>query len=540
MSLHARPHLETHTRRKHHSAVRGAAYRLGLRLYDERAKQWCDFRKRKIGEEIVRSLTVAPVGAPAWATDPEQLWNRVEWAENRADSQLARDYRIPIPLGLGEKEAGDLAEEMARFIAEELTTAVSMGLHRDGAVDSLGELKATEKRGYHAHLYFPTRRLEEMEDDEGTSTWGLGDKLDMLSNKRTSAVFVEQLNAKWAELANTFTAANNLPADYDHKSYVRQGLPIEPRRTISRAAVAMQRKQFFARNGDAQRDIVVPSEAFNAVHAIVLEVQHERAVADVAREAATAGEPPTPALEPVVASSQPPEVSIRPPSWSTSSSASLSARFRATLATPTTPEAQEAFVRVLKIVHAIERALSALVALTRKLRDLVEHKDRRMAAKLDVTYQLDEARARRASADQKAKRWERDHPLRAAAAKAFKTGEGGKPSAWQTLINEVQARHRHVQSLKATVRSHQASLDVFGEQEAALEGQQAEAKQRLHGVLGSLVTLTPEFVEPLLTVTNEVERGLVEGALPERAQIPIQPSDPEPDTATPRLRPSIR
>lgn len=62
MHQHARPHLETHTRSKNHSSVAGAAYRLGLRLFDERLGVWHDFRKRALGEEIVRALTVAPTG----------------------------------------------------------------------------------------------------------------------------------------------------------------------------------------------------------------------------------------------------------------------------------------------------------------------------------------------------------------------------------------------------------------------------------------------------------------------------------------------
>jgi len=73
---HARPHLQTHGRSQGHSAVAGVAYRLGLRLYDERTKTWHGYRKRKLGEEIVAALTLAPEGAPDWATDPEQLITR--------------------------------------------------------------------------------------------------------------------------------------------------------------------------------------------------------------------------------------------------------------------------------------------------------------------------------------------------------------------------------------------------------------------------------------------------------------------------------
>lgn len=164
---HARPHLEVHSRSNGHSAVAGAAYRLGLRLYDERAKVWHDYRKRGLGEEIVRALTIAPRGAPAWATDPAQLWNRVEQAEKRKDAQVARDYRIPIPFGLTDDQAGALSEEMARFICDELNTPVSMGLHRDADRDALGNVKPSSKQGFHAHLYFPTRPLTDAVEGDG-------------------------------------------------------------------------------------------------------------------------------------------------------------------------------------------------------------------------------------------------------------------------------------------------------------------------------------------------------------------------------------
>jgi hypothetical protein len=67
---HARPHLETHTRSAGHSAIKGAAYRLGIKLTDERTGEVHDFRKRKLGEEIVRAVTIAPPGAPGWAAVP--------------------------------------------------------------------------------------------------------------------------------------------------------------------------------------------------------------------------------------------------------------------------------------------------------------------------------------------------------------------------------------------------------------------------------------------------------------------------------------
>ncbi|MDF4003547.1 MobA/MobL family protein [Luteibacter sp. PPL552] len=421
MSLHARPHLETHRRSSGHSAVAGVAYRLGLRLLDRRTGVWHDYRRRKLGEEIVRALTIAPDGAPDWATDPEELWNRVEAAEKRKDSQVARDYRIPIPFGLTDQQAGDMAEEMARFICRQLHTAVSLGLHRDNRVDALGAEKPEVKVGFHAHLYFPTRRLEEFVGEGGTSEWGPGAKLVLLSNKSTSSAFVEQLNERWAELANTHTAAVGLTADFDHRSYVRQELPVTPQPTLGAAVTAMERRGFFTRRGDALRgDILVPSLVYEAAHALDLADQRAQAADDVVREAVArvlpAPQVASPETDPPdvagvavaavagpaepervpdpdpVHRQAPPPLGPRPAAWARTSTGSFTSRFMQMVPPAATAEEEEVRSRLEKVVRAIERVLSGLVILARKLRELGEDRERRMSAKLDTDYQLDGAR----------------------------------------------------------------------------------------------------------------------------------------------------
>jgi MobA/MobL family len=554
VSQHARPHLQTHTRSAGHSAVAGAAYRLGLRLYDEQTKQWHDFRKRHLGEEIVRALTVAPEGAPDWATDPAQLWNRAEASERRKDAQVARDYRIPIPFGLSDQQAGDMAERMARFIAEELSTAVSLGLHRDGELDALGVPKPPEKQGYHAHLYFPTRKLASLEEGGGESAsgTGMGSKLIMLSNKRTSADFVERLNAQWAKLANAFTAAHDLPADYSHLSYARQGLPITPQPTLGQTVTAMERRGFFTRRGNALRDIVLPSAEYEDLHAGEVGDQRERAVMDVVREAARQFV----AVGPNTIDTNGPEhkqvVSDVPAGWAPAppqpplpEQASLMARFEAALPiVPVTPEAREGLFSLLKFVQAIERALRALSNLAGKLLRHEEDTGRRMTAKLDTDYELDLARRARAAADQELRQWEAEHPWRMLKSRTLNGGTEVDHPEWRALTVEVQRRDRHVQELKATIQSHRASLVDLGEQEASLLTMRARSKEQLTRAVEGLVALGPTHGPTLLAVAPEGQRGWLEvvlaSTMPDvasgssiREEVP-----PVLDLAPPRLRPS--
>lgn len=568
MSLHARPHLETHRRGSGHSAVAGVAYRLGLRLLDRRTGIWHDFRKRQLGEEIVRALTIAPEGAPGWATDPDELWNRIEAAEKRKDSQVARDYRIPIPLGLTDQQAGDMAEEMARFISRELHTVVSLGLHRDSHIDALGAEKTEGKIGFHAHLYFPTRRLEEIVSEDGTSEWGPGAKLVLLSNRTTSSAFVEQLNEKWAGLANRYTAAVGLTADYDHRSHARLDLDITPQPTLGAAVTAMERRGFFTRRGDALRgDIMVPSLVYEAAHAVDLAGQRGRAADDVVREAvarvlpqqqvapstadqadvapvtgATVAGPAEPERmrdpDPV----PPPPLGARPAAWEQAATGSLTSRFMTMLPPALSAEDAEVRSRLENVVRVIERLISGLVLLARKLRSLGEDRERRMAAKLDTDYQLDGARQNRAAAEGRVRAWEAGHPWQMKAARAVQ-GADGRPKEWTGLDDQVRVADGHVQRLKGAVHRHRAVLDDLT---GAITITTAEREQQLAALgeaVGSFVAMTPDFAPQLARAAYDDEREWIEPALrehmPEAVNVPL-PIPQSPETLELRPRQIIR
>ena len=76
------------------SAVAAAAYRSGERIEDERTGEAHDYARRSgiDGTEII-----APNGAPEWVRARTRLWNEVEAAEKRKDSQVAREVRVALP-----------------------------------------------------------------------------------------------------------------------------------------------------------------------------------------------------------------------------------------------------------------------------------------------------------------------------------------------------------------------------------------------------------------------------------------------------------
>lgn len=497
---HARPHLETHSRSKGHSAVAGAAYRLGLKLYDERAGIWHDFRKRELGEEIVKALTIAPPGSPPWASDPEILWNKVEAAEKRKDAQIARDYRIPIPFGLSDLDAGNLAEEMATFIAHELHTPVSIGLHRDADRDALGALKSKEKQGFHAHLYFPTRRLDDFKDGDGKagSAGGFGAKLSMLSNKNTSTVFVEMLNAKWAELANRFTTASQLPADYDHRSYSRMGVNITPQLTLGRSATAMERRGITSNRGDSLREAKVMAQMFEKAHQTAVAAQHARAVADVARESGR--KPKAPQRHPV---------RVQLPRNSglkfDTRLGPIALRIRTMTTIPKSGAERVMFEKSLDLITIIEKALASIRAFEADLNRLTQKRDRTKAAALDATYQVDQSRTHLAGALRKVKQWERDHPWRVRVADL--SGMKGMHPEQLRLKDQVKYHDGHVQAFKTSIKVQNEEALALGRELAEVKANRIEQEIKIRKSVAKLKSDQSGMLDQLRGALSATDRN---------------------------------
>jgi hypothetical protein len=77
-----------------HSAAKRSAYQACGRAVDHEGRAFDFSRKRK---EHVRTIMLAPQGAPGWAREPDALWQRAAEAEKRVDAQEARivDFSMP-------------------------------------------------------------------------------------------------------------------------------------------------------------------------------------------------------------------------------------------------------------------------------------------------------------------------------------------------------------------------------------------------------------------------------------------------------------
>ena len=220
------------------SATAAAAYRAAERIVDRRTGEVHDYR-RKAGVE--HAEIVAPKGAPAWARNRSELWNRAEGAERRKDSRVAREIRLALPDELDADQRKDLALQFARELVEKHRVAADVAIHLP---DPGGD-----NRNHHAHVLFTTRRIEPDGLGEKTLEWDTRyakedpDPAKRISIEETGPYQIERWRERWADLANERLVEHGHAAGLDHRSFERQGVDKDPGSHLGPAASEMVRKE---------------------------------------------------------------------------------------------------------------------------------------------------------------------------------------------------------------------------------------------------------------------------------------------------------
>ena len=208
-----------------YSAVASAAYRSGSLMLDERTGLTHDYtRKSGVAEAVI----LTPATAPAWCMNRAELWNAVEKAERRKNSQLAREIELAIPRELPQDAA---RETVLAFVRENF---VSQGMIADVAFHHM------DKTNPHAHIMLTTRAV---------GPAGFGGKVRDW-NDRTHA---ETWRASWADHANRALANAGYQEEIDHRSYERQGLEKTPGIHLGKSACAMETRGIETERGEQNR-----------------------------------------------------------------------------------------------------------------------------------------------------------------------------------------------------------------------------------------------------------------------------------------------
>jgi Ti-type conjugative transfer relaxase TraA len=231
------------------SAIASAAYRAGERLHDDKLDRDHDYTE-KAG--VVHREIMLPEGAPGRWADCGTLWNEVEAGEKRKDAQLARDIEISLPRELGKAEAIRLAQDFVREQFVDRGMVADLNVHWTQARDG-GEQP-------HAHVMLTMREVVPGRD--GNEEEGAFGKKVVAWNDRA---LLGEWRERWAELANARLLELGHDIRIDHRSYVDQGIDLEPQHKIGPAGVrredreqdaerAAEHREIARRNGDKLRD----------------------------------------------------------------------------------------------------------------------------------------------------------------------------------------------------------------------------------------------------------------------------------------------
>lgn len=180
------------------SATAAIAYRVAERIEDRRTGLTFDYAKRG---GVDHTETLAPDHAPDWVFDRSELWNRVEEAETRKNSQVAREVRVALPAELTHAQRVELVRD---FVQEQF---VDRGMIADIALHAPG--RDGDDRNHHAHILLTTREI----GPEGFTTknrdWN---KVELLEGWREA----------WARDANLALERAGIEERIDHRTLEAQ------------------------------------------------------------------------------------------------------------------------------------------------------------------------------------------------------------------------------------------------------------------------------------------------------------------------------
>ena len=180
------------------SATGAAAYRSGERIHDERTGLSFDYRARG-GVEHVEIL--APERSPEWVRDRAALWNAVERAETRKNSQVAREIRVALPTELDRDQRIALVRDFCQRSFVERGMVADIALHAPG--------REGDERNHHAHILLTTREI----GAEGFST----------KNREWNAKeLLEDWREAWARDSNHALERCGHEARIDHRTLEAQ------------------------------------------------------------------------------------------------------------------------------------------------------------------------------------------------------------------------------------------------------------------------------------------------------------------------------
>ena len=248
------------------SAVAGAAYQSGERLFSEYDQKTKFYNKKK---ELVHAEIMLPSHAPPGYADRATLWNAVEAVENQWNSQLARRIVLAFPVEVPKEQYLSMIKE---FCQEQF---VSKGMIADFAIHDKGDGNP------HAHILLTLRAIDEHGKwlPKARKVYDLdenGERIRLASgnwkcHKENTVDWNDQKYAEvwrhgWETITNRYLEAAGRPERVDLRSFERQGIQQIPTVHLGPAAHQMEKRGVETFLGNLNRDIQAANSLMRELH----------------------------------------------------------------------------------------------------------------------------------------------------------------------------------------------------------------------------------------------------------------------------------
>jgi predicted nucleic acid-binding Zn-ribbon protein len=268
------PHLEIRIvqRSKGSSAVAGAAYQAGEKLFSEYDQKSKDHRRKQ--PEVLYTEIMFPANAPPEYADRATLWNAVEEVEKQWNSQLARRFILALPREVPTEVYPQMMQEYCR------EHFVSKGMCCDFAIHD------PDPPGHnpHCHIMLTMRAIDENGKwlPKSRKVYDLDENGERIklpsgrwkSHKEDTVDWNEQYHAEewrhgWELVQNKYLELAGSPERVDMRSYERQGLDVLPTVHMGAAVSALERKGIETNIGNLNRDIKAANRMMNAIRSTI-------------------------------------------------------------------------------------------------------------------------------------------------------------------------------------------------------------------------------------------------------------------------------
>ena len=261
------------------SAVAGAAYQSGERLFSEYDQKTKFYNKKK---ELVHSEIMLPPNVLPGYADRATLWNAVEAVENQWNSQLARRIVLALPREVPKDQYVPLLKE---FCEEQF---VSKGMIADFAIHDKGDGNP------HAHILLTIRAMDEHGKwlPKARKVYDLdenGERIQLPSgswkcHKKNTVDWNDQKYAEiwrhsWEVVSNRYLEAAGRPERVDLRSFERQGIQQIPTVHLGPAAHQMEKRGIETFLGNLNRDIRAANSLMQSIRSTIRGLQ--RWIADL-------------------------------------------------------------------------------------------------------------------------------------------------------------------------------------------------------------------------------------------------------------------